>query len=72
MNQHHFPYQKFFQRHVPDLGSPNDDGWATGSCPYCGDPGTFHVNLKTGHWTCLPMPPNREERALHGGETHGA
>ena len=57
MDSHRYPYTALFKKLVPDLGHPDPEGWATGSCPYCGDPETFRVNLKSGRWTCLPPPP---------------
>ena len=51
---HRLPYWTLFATTIPNLGPPDLDGWATGDCPYCGDPGTFRVNLATGRWTCLP------------------
>ena len=59
MDPHRYPYASLFKTLVPDLGHPDPDGWATGSCPYCGDPKTFRVNLKSGRWTCVPPPPPR-------------
>jgi hypothetical protein len=57
MDPHRYPYASLFQTLVPDLCHPDPEGWATGSCPYCGDPKTFRVNLKSGRWTCVPPPP---------------
>ena len=57
MTRHRYPYKSLFKKYVSDLGEPDADGWATGTCPYCGDQGTFRVNLKSGRWTCLPLPP---------------
>jgi hypothetical protein len=48
------PYAVLFQEIVPNLNEPDEDGWATGDCPYCGDIGSFRANLKTGRWLCLP------------------
>ena len=56
MDQHRFPYLTLFRKYVPDLSAPDGDGWASGSCPYCGDPNTFRVNLRSGRWVCLPVP----------------
>ncbi len=60
---HLYPYASLFKRYVSDLGQPDQNGWATGSCPYCGEPGTFRANLKSGRWTCLPTPPPRVTQA---------
>ncbi len=49
-----YPFASLFQRYVPDLSRPDAEGWASGSCPFCGDPDTFRVNLRSGHWVCLP------------------
>lgn len=57
MDPHRYPYASLFKKLVPDLTLPDSEGWATGSCPYCGDPETFRVNLKSGRWTCIPTPP---------------
>lgn len=56
MDNHTYPYLSLFKRYIPDLGPPDGDGWASGSCPFCGEADTFHVNLKSGRWTCLPTP----------------
>ncbi len=57
MDSHRYPYASLFKKLIPDLSHPDPEGWATGSCPYCGDPETFRVNLKSGRWTCVPPPP---------------
>jgi hypothetical protein len=54
MNEHNLPYWSLFQKQVPDLCTPDADGWASGSCPFCGEAGTFRVNLRSGRWVCLP------------------
>lgn len=56
MTKQHYPYKSLFKKYVVDLGEPDTAGWAIGTCPYCGDPGTFRANLKSGHWACLPTP----------------
>jgi len=56
MNIHTFPFLSLFKKAVPDLGPPDEDGWAAGTCPFCGDANTFRANLKSGRWTCLPLP----------------
>ena len=65
MDAHRFPYWSLFSKEIPDLSMPDADGWATGSCPYCREPGTFRVNLKSGRWVCLPAPTARKH--AHGG-----
>ena len=57
MDPHCYPYASLLKKLVPDLSHPDPEGWATGSCPYCGDPQAFRVNLKSGRWTCVPPPP---------------
>ena len=59
MDQHRYQYESLFRKYVLDLGKPDEDGWATGSCPFCGDLNTFRVNLKSGRWVCLPTPPKQ-------------
>ncbi len=59
MDPHYYPYASLFKKLVPDLGHPDPEWWATGSCPYCGDPETFRVNLKSGRWTCVPPAPTK-------------
>jgi hypothetical protein len=56
MDEHTYPYLSLFKSYVPDLGSPDSNGWASGSCPFCGEADTFRVNLKSGRWVCLPTP----------------
>lgn len=56
MDTHTYPYWTLFKSYIADLGPPNAHGWATGSCPFCREPGTFRVNLKSGRWVCLPSP----------------
>jgi hypothetical protein len=56
MDEHTHPYLSLFRKYVPDLGPPDSDGWASGSCPFCGEVDTFRVNLKSGRWVCLPTP----------------
>ena len=56
MTQDHYPYQTLFKKYVIDLGEPDEDGWANGTCPFCGDLDAFRVNLKSGRWVCLPAP----------------
>jgi hypothetical protein len=60
MNDRSYPFLVLFKGYIPDLSCPDKDGWATGTCPYCGDPDTFRVNLRTGHWVCLPSPSQAE------------
>lgn len=59
MKQPCYPYKSLFKKYIADLGEPDKDGWATGTCPFCGDPGTFRVNLKSGRWACFPDPPQK-------------
>jgi len=59
MTQDRYPYKTLFKKYVFDLCEPDEDGWAAGTCPFCGDPGTFRVNLKSGRWVCLPAPAPR-------------
>lgn len=56
VDAHEHPYITFFKKYVQNLGEPDENGWATGDCPHCGESGTFQVNLKTGYWTCFPKP----------------
>ena len=56
MDQHTYPYLSLFKKYVSDLSPPNEDGWASGSCPFCGEHDTFRVNLNSGRWVCLPTP----------------
>ena len=56
MDQHTHPYLSLFKKYVPDLSPPDSEGWASGRCPFCGEPDTFQVNLKSGRWVCLPTP----------------
>jgi len=56
MSAHSYPFLTLFRRYVPDLTPPDEDGWASGSCPFCGETETFRVNLKSGRWVCLPSP----------------
>lgn len=63
MDKHKFPYWTLFKSQVPDLSEPDSEGWATGLCPYCGEPDTFRVNLKSGRWVCLPKPPQMNQGA---------
>lgn len=56
MDEHTYPYLSLFKSYVPDLGPPDSNGWASGSCPFCGEADTFRVNLKSGRWVCLPTP----------------
>jgi hypothetical protein len=51
----------FFKKLVPDLGTPDLEGWSSGTCPYCGQAGSFRANLRTGRWTCAPVPAVRVE-----------
>ena len=64
LNEHAFPYQALFKKYVPDLSAPDQNGWASGTCPYCGEPETFRVNLKSGRWICLPTPDYRKNAKL--------
>jgi hypothetical protein len=68
MHKHTYPYWTLFKSQVPDLTEPDSEGWASGSCPYCGDQDTFRVNLKSGRWVCLPKPLERSVSFLRGGE----
>ncbi len=61
MSDHKYPYATLFQKHIPGLGPPNEDGWASGSCPFCGERDTFKVNLQTGRWVCFPTPGQEPE-----------
>lgn len=56
MDEHTFPYLTLFKNYISDLGPPDKDGWASGSCPFCHETDTFRVNLKSGRWVCLPTP----------------
>jgi len=56
LDGHDFPYQTLFKKYVSDLSAPDQNGWASGSCPFCGEAGTFRVNLQSGRWVCLPTP----------------
>lgn len=59
MDTQTYPYLTLFKTYITDLGPPDADGWASGSCPFCGEADTFRVNLKSGRWVCLPTPsPN--------------
>lgn len=49
-------FASIFRKLVPDLSEPDGDGWALGLCPYCHSPGSFHANLRTGAWVCMPVP----------------
>jgi len=72
MDKHTYPYWTLFKSQIPDLGTPDSEGWASGSCPYCGDPGTFRVNLKSGRWVCLPRstkPKANEIAPTYAGAT---
>lgn len=51
-----YPFESLFRRLVPDLTTPDSDGWSSGTCPYCGDRNSFRANLLTGKWVCLPAP----------------
>jgi hypothetical protein len=61
MDEHTYPYWNLFKSQIADLSDPDAEGWASGSCPYCGDPDTFRVNLKSGRWVCLPKPSIKKE-----------
>jgi len=67
MDAHTYPYLTLFQHYVPDLGPPDKHGWASGSCPFCGDLNTFRVNLHTGRWVCLPTPGQKGRPRKGGG-----
>lgn len=56
MDEHTYPYWLLFKKYIPDLGEPDKDGWAVGSCPFCGESNCFRVNLRSGRWVCLPEP----------------
>lgn len=71
MIQHRYPYESLFRKYVFDLGEPDEDGWATGSCPFCREPGTFRVNLKSGRWVCLPTPPKQPHAPSSDGDGAG-
>jgi hypothetical protein len=49
-----YPFAGLFRKQVPDLSSPDPEGWSSGTCPYCGLPGAFRANIFTGKWACLP------------------
>jgi len=68
MTQFNFPHKSLFQKYVCDLGEPDENGWATGTCPFCGDSGTFRVNLKFGGWVCLPAPTSKPSGFERVGE----
>ena len=70
LNEHDFPYLSLFQEFVPDLSWPDENGWATGSCPYCYEPETFRVNLKSGRWICLPNPDATKDTKLDIRNAH--
>jgi hypothetical protein len=53
-----YPFEAPFKELVPDLSVADADGWSTGTCPYCREPGAFRVNLVSGRWVCLPQPDN--------------
>jgi hypothetical protein len=53
---HRYPYLTLFKKYIRNLGRADENGWAIGDCPFCGEPGTFQVNLKTGRWVCFPTP----------------
>ena len=59
MDPHTYPYLTLFKSYIPDLGTPDENGWASGSCPFCGETDTFRVNLKSGRWVCLPTPEHK-------------
>jgi hypothetical protein len=63
MDEHRYPYASLFKSYIADMGQPDPDGWASGSCPFCGEADTFRVNLKTGKWVCLPTPTRYGTRA---------
>ncbi len=67
MDQHRFPYWSLFKSYVRDLGQPDAEGWASGSCPFCGEANTFRVNLKSGRWVCLPAPGSTAKSLKGGG-----
>lgn len=59
MDELTYPYLTLFKNYIPDLCQPDENGWAAGSCPFCGEADTFRVNLKTGRWVCLPTPEHK-------------
>jgi len=71
MTLHRYPYKSLFAKYVYDLGEPDEDGWATGSCPYCGDSSTFRVNLISGRWVCLPTPIKKSNRTPADSDVEG-
>lgn len=76
-----WPYEAAFKLEVPDLGPPDADGWAVGTCPACRTPRGLKANLLTGKWLCLPAgassrprlppPPRRSLRPVPGGRHAG-
>lgn len=61
IDEQRYPFYSLFQQHIQNLSEPDLSGWASGDCPYCGDPDTFRVNLRTGKWVCLPNSETRPE-----------
>jgi len=59
VNSHNYPYLTFFQNRIKNLGEPDRWGWATGDCPFCGEPRAFRANLKNGRWLCFPETKGR-------------
>ena len=66
MDPHTYPYLTLFKSYIPDLGPPDENGWASGSCPFCGETDTFRVNLKSGRWVCLPTPEHKGQSRKGG------
>lgn len=66
MDTHTYPYLSLFKQYVSDLGPPDEEGWASGSCPFCGEADTFRVNLQSGRWVCLPTPVRKKQPQGNG------
>ena len=63
-NSHNYPYVTFFKKRIKNLGKPDRWGWATGDCPFCGEPGAFRANLKNGKWLCFPETKGQQSQSV--------